>query len=149
IKTESVPPSTALLPPHDLSGRSHLLGARSGQLQEPIVQAPDSLLDGDARPPAGCRLELARVRHVIALVAGTPILESKRRVRAADPLDVLEQLDQAQRPLRAAADVERMAGKAIDGRLCEKEGVDQIVDEEDVAPLQACAVEREPPPLYC
>jgi hypothetical protein len=111
------------------------------------MQAADAASARTPRPPAGLALEGARVGDVVALVAGAPVRRrTPSRAAPFSALDAVEQVLQADRVARPAADVEHAAREAMRVLLGAQEGIDQVVDEQDVAHLHAVAEQRDGSP---
>ena len=72
-----------------------------------------------------------------------PVGERRLQATAEPPLDPLDELEQAERVGRAAADVERLAADRIDPLQRARSSVDQVADPEHVANLLAVAVDRQ------
>src|SRR4051812_44534687 len=93
--------------------------------------------------PADGPLKRAVIGDVPALVGKTPRLELDRRSSLEQELEPLQELDERKCALRTATYVERSARKLVDAIAHHEHGVDQIVDEEDVADLSTVAVDRD------
>jgi hypothetical protein len=104
------------------------------------MEAGHPVVDRDLRGPAGGVGEGPGVGHVPALVADAPGPEAQRRTAPLEGGDGVDELEQAHGAGGATADVERPTAKPVDAAHGQLHGVEQVVDEQDVANLAAVAV---------
>ena len=91
-------------------------------------------------------LESPDIGDIETLIGGAPRTEFTRHAPVRQPDDELQQLEQAQRPIGPATDVERFSGEPIRVRLRLYERVDEIRHEQDIAHLPTVAVDSESAP---
>src|SRR5437763_11029448 len=125
-----------------LRRRSHRRGLAAA-CHQPSVQTADAFVDADLRPPAGKAAELADVADIPALVADPPIAKGDRRTTPVQHGDAVDQLQQAQRVFRPAADIERLAGDLRQAPFGDQKRLDLILDKQRVADLLAIAIDRD------
>src|SRR4051794_12008666 len=117
---------------HPSPGSHDLWSREAARFEQPVQQPLHARVNVDLGSPAGCGFELSRVRHVITLVAGTPVFETNGRLLALQAPDQLQKLEQADRVAKSAANVEGLSGERVNVGLREKECVHEILDEEQV-----------------
>src|SRR5690242_7830284 len=111
------------------------------------MQAAHALLYPDSRQPAGGAVKFSDIAHIPALITHPPSPEGKARAPAVQCRDTVDQLEEAQRVFRSAADVEGLAGDIGQTLLGGQERVDEIIDEQSIAYLLAIAVKRDRLPV--
>src|SRR6185312_17423322 len=111
--------------------------------RQPAVKPLYALTGIDLRRPPRRSLELPRVRDVVALVGASPCLEMEIRPLPVQHFDKVEQLEQTDRVPETAADVECFSRKRVDVGVRQKECIDQIVREQQVAHLTPIAINDE------
>src|ERR1044071_2404884 len=97
------------------------------------MQAAHALLYPDSRQPAGAAVKFSDIAHIPALTPHPPSPEGKARAPAVQCRDTVDQLEEAQRVFRSAADVEGLAGDIGQTLLGGQERVDQVIDGKRVA----------------
>src|SRR5438067_8327561 len=111
------------------------------------MQPAHALLDANPRQPAGRPVKFSDVADVPALIADPPSPKAEARAAAVQRRDTVDQLEEAQRVFRAAADVEGLAGDVGQALLGHQERIDEISDEESIAHLLAVAIQRDRLPV--
>src|SRR3569833_3007815 len=115
------------------------LGRNAVLFAEPSIQVLDTALSVDGGLPPNGVAEFASVRNVIALVSDPPFVSPDVRFRAGKLGDHIDEVDQADRIVDAAANVERLPGELRGAILGSEHGAYQVIDIEDVPHLAAVA----------
>ena len=116
-------------------------GGRQGCLVQPVHQLLQPRLPRGARLPVQHALDLGRVAHVDALVAGAPVGGVHGHGAARHVLQPVDDAAHRHGVGRAAAHVEHLARHRVDAVHGAPHGVHQVVDPQDVAHLVAVAVD--------
>src|ERR1051326_8408657 len=97
------------------------------------MQAAHALLHPDPRQPTGGAVKFSDIADIPALIPPPPSPEGKARAPAIKRRDTVDQLEEAQRIFRSAADIEGLAGDIGQTLLGGQKRVDEIIDKQSVA----------------
>src|ERR1044072_8997892 len=110
---------------------------------QPLVQTPHALMDRHARFPTGQPAALARIRNVVTLIRRSPVFETDGNIATINLCKQIEQFQQADTVGGPPTNVESISRKSFHVLLRQQKSIDQIVDKQNVARLQAVAIDSD------